>query len=71
MMLGMLKWVTRQRGAHDVAPTVASTTKSPWTWRGNARGLTQIRVPAGVSLAARLIAPGKTAWVPAGVESAR
>ncbi len=71
MMLGMLKWVIRRRGARDVAPTVASTTKSSWTWRGYAGALTQICVSAGVSLAARLIAPGKTAWVPAGVESAR
>jgi hypothetical protein len=69
MMLGTLKWVIRRRGAGDVAPTVASTTKSSWTWRGYAHGLTQMS--AGVSLAARLIAPRKTAWVLAGVESAR
>jgi hypothetical protein len=71
MMLGMLKRLIRPRGARDVAPTVASTTKSSWTWRGYARGLRQICVSAGVSLAARLIAPGRTVWVPAGVECAR
>jgi hypothetical protein len=70
MMLGMLKRLIRPRAARDVAPTVASRTNSSWTRRAYARGLRQIRVSAGVSLAARLIAPGKTAWVPAGVESA-
>ncbi len=70
MMLAMLKWAIRRRGARDVAPTVASTTNSSWTWRGCRRGLTQICVSAGVSLAARLTA-GKTVWVPAGVQPAR
>jgi hypothetical protein len=71
MMLGMLKWAIRRRGTRDIAPTMASTTKRSWTWRGYTRGLTQTCVSAGESLAARLIAPGKTVWVLAGVEPAR
>ncbi len=51
MMLGMLKWVIRRLGARDVAPTVASPARSSWTWCAYARGLTQICVAAGVSIA--------------------
>ncbi len=71
MMLGMLKRLIRPRSARDVAPTVASTTRTSRTWRGYARRLTQICVSAGRSLAAGLIAPDKTAWVLAGVGSGR
>ncbi|MGO9899099.1 MAG: hypothetical protein ACLP0J_05290 [Solirubrobacteraceae bacterium] len=71
IMLGMLTRVIRRRGARDVAPTMMSTTKRSWTWRGHTRGLTRICVSAGASLAARLIAPRKAAWAPPGVQPAR
>ncbi len=71
IMLGMLTRVIRRRGARDVAPAMMSKTKRWWTWRGYTRGLRQIWVSAGASLAARLIAPGKIAWVPPGVAPAR
>ncbi len=53
-MLVLLKRVISRRGAHDAAPTGASTTKSSRAWRVNRRGLTQVSVPAAGSLAARL-----------------